>query len=223
MSQTRPPAFDDRFTTPIEASRRGAHRARPKPVSTGLPIVAGIAVVLLVVGGVYAVVGGHKNDTNSKSSLAAASALNNDPDVTATGKAKATAQASATQSAQAPATSTDGDPSASTSTGDTNAGGTVNRNVELVILNSVSVHGLAAKVQSSVESDGWTVTRTGNSRQRNLSTTKIYYGKSSTKDTATGLQKDLGFGNTIFDSSVVSTALKGSSGGVVVVLGQDSE
>src|SRR3954465_6199087 len=98
MSATRPPAFDDRFTTPIEASRRGAHRARPKPASAGLPVVAGIAVVLLVLGGAYVMLKGGGGVSDSNSNLAAASAVDDDPKATptATGATKTTAPAEST-------------------------------------------------------------------------------------------------------------------------------
>jgi hypothetical protein len=216
VSATRPPAFDDRFTTPIEASRRGAHRARPKPVSAGLPIVAGIAVVLLVIGGVYAVIGGNKS--SSSGNQAAASALNN-PDSTATAKSSGGASGKATSSAQASATAA-GAASDPTDTGGTparsGATGTVNRDVNLVVLNSVTVQGLARRAQTALESTGWTVKRTGNSINRDLAVSKIYYGRAADKATALALKKDLGFGTSVFDSSVATN-------GIVVVLGADAE
>jgi hypothetical protein len=219
MSATRPPAYDDRFTTPIEASRRGAHRARPKPVASGLPVIAGIAVVLLVVGGVYTVVSGNKSGPSSN--LAAASALDNDPDSTATAKASAAATAKATASAQSPAavaSSTDDDSSDETTPANSGsaATGAVNHGVNLVVLNSVPVQGLAKRAQTSLESNGWTVKRTGNSTNRGLATTKVYYGRSADKGTATSLKNDLGFGTLVFDSSVATN-------GIVVVLGSDAE
>jgi hypothetical protein len=93
----------------------------------------------------------------------------------------------------------------------------------LIVLNSVRVQGLAKRVQSSIQADGWTVQRTANAKSRNLSTTRIYYGKSATKATALALKKDLGFGTTLKDSGIVSRALNGTSAGLVVVLGQDAE
>src|SRR6187551_1291706 len=78
MSATRPPAFDDRFSTPIEASRRGAHRARPKAVSAGLPVLAGVAVVLLVMGGGYVMLKGN-GGSSSNANLAGAGAVEDNP------------------------------------------------------------------------------------------------------------------------------------------------
>src|SRR3954451_7681145 len=97
MSATRPPAFDDRFSTPIEASRRGAHRARPKPASAGLPIVAGIAVVLLVLGASYVMLKGGPSESNSN--LAAASAVDGEPDSTASAGPKSAQPSAGTTTA----------------------------------------------------------------------------------------------------------------------------
>ena len=198
MSATRPPAFDDRFTTPIEASRRGAHRARPKPVSATLPVLAGIAVVLLVVGGVYAVL----NGTNNNSGPTVSAAEGPSPSATVSGGAAAPKTTGATQPSQSSATST--------------GTGTVNRGANLVVLNSVPVQGLAAKVKTKLEGVGWTVARTGNSNNKNLPTSKVYYGKNSLKATAEAMVQDLGYGEIAKDSIVAKK-------GLVVVLGQDAQ
>jgi LytR cell envelope-related transcriptional attenuator len=198
MSATRPPAFDDRFTTPIEASRRGAHRARPKPASATLPVLAGIAVVLLVIGGVYAVL----NGTDSGSGVSAAetgsspSASAAAPNKTSSSAAKPPASADATSAA---------------ATGDT----AVDHNVTLAVLNSISVQGLALQVKTKLDGKGWNVARTGNSKNKNLPATKVYYAKTSLKSTAEAMVQDLGYGQIVKDSVV-------AKGGLVVVLGQDA-
>jgi hypothetical protein len=204
MSATRPPAFDDRFTTPIEASRRGAHRARPRPVSATLPVLAGIVVVLLVVGGVYAVL----NGTNNSNGPTVSAAEGPSASATASGGAAAPkTTAGATQPSQTTATSTGAA---------SNGTGTVNRGASLVVLNSVPVQGLAAKVKTTLEGAGWTVSRTGNSNNKNLPTTKVYYGKKSLKSTAEAMVQDLGYGEISKDSVVAQK-------GLVVVLGQDAK
>ena len=205
MSATRPPAFDDRFTTPIEASRRGAHRARPKPVSAGLPIIAGIAVVLLVLGGAYTLL---SPGSNSSPNVAVA-----DPgDDTG---ADPTTKASATKAGSAPAKTTDKADAASTTKAA--AGGDVDRGIALKVLNSVSTSGLAKKVVAEkIEPKGWKVGSTGNSLNRNLDVTKIYYGKDANKDTADAMKADLGFGTVVKDTGVAGN-------GLVVVLGHDAE
>jgi LytR cell envelope-related transcriptional attenuator len=214
MSATRPPAFDDRFTTPIEASRRGAHRARPKAAAAGLPVAAGVVVVLLVLGGGYKLL---SNPSTSSPKVSAAN-LSDDPSSTAV----VPRNAAATNAATAPATPTTAP--ATPTTVATTAGGDgpttgsttgVNHDINLVVLNSVGVKGLAKKVQADLEPNGWKVARTGNSLKRNLVTTKVYYGRSADKDAATALLKDLGYGIVVRDSTVATK-------GLIVVLGQDA-
>jgi hypothetical protein len=201
MSATRPPAFDDRFTTPIEASRRGAHRARPKPVSATLPVLAGIAVILLVVGGVYIVLGGNNNAPSTNLTGAES------PNPTATSAASGTGKVGTTAT-QAPQDSASAAPSSA-------AVAKVDRGVDVVVLNSVAVKGLAAKVKTKLEGVGWSISRTGNSNNKNLTTSKVYYGKASRKATAEAMVKDLGFGEVSKDAGVAKA-------GLVVVLGQDA-
>jgi hypothetical protein len=210
MSATRPPAFDDRFSTPIEASRRGAHRARPKPASAGLPVVAGIAVVLLVLGGAYVMLRGGGGVSDSNSNLAAASAVDSDPKATATAGAT-TAPAQATDEPAAVATTAAAAPAK------------VDRDIRFKLLNSTSVAGLAARVKTAIEADGWTVADedTGNSRNRGLAVTKIYYGRAKTKATAQALRKDLGFGTVVRDASAL-TASGLTTSDLAVVLGNDA-
>jgi hypothetical protein len=212
MSATRPPAFDDRFSTPIEASRRGAHRARPKPASAGLPVVAGIAVVLLVLGGAYVMLKGGGGVSDSNSNLAAASAVDSDPKATpSAGNAGSTTAAAPADEPTASATNAAGN------------GAKVNRNVRFKLLNSTSIAGLAKRIKADLEGDGWTIADedTGNSRNRGLTVTKIYYGRPGTRATALALKKDLGFGTVVRDAS----ALTGSgltTSDLAVVLGTDA-
>jgi hypothetical protein len=211
MSATRPPAFDDRFSAPIEASRRGAHRARPKPASAGLPIVAGIAVVLLVLGASYVMFkDGGTGDSNSN--LAAASAVDGEPDTTASAGPKS-AQPSAGTTTDAGTAPTKG----------AGAGTKVNRDIRFKLLNSTSISGLAKRVRTDLQGKGWTIAEDdmGNSLNRSLVTTKIYYGRAGTKATAQALQKDLGFGKLFKDASAL-TASDLTTSDLAVVLGTDA-
>jgi len=212
MSATRPPNLDDRFSTPIEASRRGAHRARPKPASAGLPVVAGVAVVLLVAGGGYVMLKGGGGVSDSNSNLAAASAIDQDPN--------ASAPPSAGTKTSAPA---DGEPTKDAEP-TKEAGAKVNRDIRFKLLNSTSIKGLAKRVKANLEADGWKVADedTGNSLNRGLSVTKIYYGKNGTKGTAQALQKDLGFGTLVKDASTLTDSDL-TTNDLAVVLGEDAE
>jgi hypothetical protein len=207
MSATRPPMHDDRFTSASEASRRGAHRARSKPLSASLPVLAGIAVVLLVVGGVYIVLGGNQSVRSDSSVVAAPASTQSIPAADAT-TAPSPTQAPSGQTTS-PKSSTTTEPSSNRSSG-------VDKGVSLVVLNSIAVRGLAAQVRAKLESDGWSVDRTGNSINKGLSTTKIYYGRSTLEATANALQDDLGYGQVLRDTGVAKS-------GIVVVLGHDAQ
>jgi LytR cell envelope-related transcriptional attenuator len=206
MSATRPPAFDDRFSTPIEASRRGAHRARPKAVSAGLPVLAGVGVVLLVMGGGYVMLKGNGGNA-SNSNLAGAGAVEDNPvpSKSAAGAGQATTPPSA-----------EGDAPASPDEESDAPGAKVDKDIDVEVLNSGKVSGLAKKLGSKLENKDWTVDRTGDSRERGLATTRIYYGKASAKATAEALQEEIGFGKLVKNSGVAGS-------GLVVVLGRDAE
>jgi LytR cell envelope-related transcriptional attenuator len=210
MSATRPPAFDDRFSTPIEASRRGAHRARPKPVSAGLPVIAGAGVILLVLGGGYVALKGGNGVSDSSSNRAAAGAVDDDGPTSTSTKKAAAPPASAGNSKN--------DSTDDSSKGDA-AAPKADKSIPLTVLNSGTIKGLAARKGESLKADGWTIERTGNPQpgDRGLATSKIYYGSSATKDTATALQKELGYGNLVRNSAVAG------SNKIVVVLGRDAE
>jgi hypothetical protein len=217
MSATRPPAFDDRFSTPIEASRRGAHRARPKPASAGLPVAAGVVVVLLVLGGGYVMLKG-TGGADPNPNLAAASAAVQDPQATSQAGTKTSAPAApgATEPADAP--------QATATKGGGGKGGKVNRDIRFKLLNSTSTQGLAARVKANLVSDGWTIADedTGNSLNRNLAVTKIYFGKPGTRATAQALKRDLGFGTVVRDASAL-TASDLTNSDLAVVLGRDAQ
>jgi LytR cell envelope-related transcriptional attenuator len=213
-STTRPPMHDDRSTGASEASRRGAHRARTKALSAGLPVLAGIAVILLVVGGIYVVLGNRGGSPSSDDTTVAA-----EPTPTDT---LPSADATTGPSAETPATSAAAQPSRSRTTpadpgtGPAGSTGNVDKSISVVVLNSTGVKGLAARGESALTTKGWNVTRTGNSINKGLSTTKIYYGDADNEETAQAVQSDLGYGQVFQDSSVTRT-------GVTVVLGHDAE
>lgn len=203
MSSTRSPAYDQPVGS-VEASRRGAHRARVKPALATAPILAGVLIVLGAVGGAWYVLG----DSSAKdSSPSVEAAVQDDPTGTAPASAGSSAGAIPAESAQPQ------DSSAGTDSGNT---ANVDHGISIRVLNSIAVQGLAARVSDDLKRDGWTVSGTGNSKQKGLSTTKVYYGGKDTKATARALVKDLGFGSIVLDSSVAKS-------GLVVVLGHDAQ
>ncbi len=52
-NSTRPGGYDERLVVPLEASRRGAHRARVSPLVAALPLLAVVVVVAAVIGVAY--------------------------------------------------------------------------------------------------------------------------------------------------------------------------
>lgn len=198
MTATRPPGYDDRSAAPVEASRRGAHRARPKAIAAILPVIAGVVVVFLVIGAVYTVIG--KSDTPATNTTAK-DALEDEADSTANPEA----------SAGGSTKGSDADPSkpAATSKAD--------KSIEIIVLNSLDVQGLATSYQTKLEGKGWTVADTDNSNNRDLEVTKIYYEDADMKPTASAVRKAIGgFGKLTEDPDL-------NPGKITVVLGQDTQ
>ena len=206
MSTTRPPVFDDRSSAPVEASRRGAHRARPNPVTAVLPVMAAVAVVLLIVAGAYTLL---KPADSTQSPTAAAPTAEAPPPSAPSAAPSPSGDGGTgtepTESAQ---------PSA-TEDADAGTGGEVDRDVEVRVLNSIQAKGLAKRVADTLEDDGWTVGGTGNSVNRNLRTTKVYYATNTAEATAAAVVADLGYG-------APSKNAQAAGDGITVVLGEDA-
>ena len=193
MSATRPPAYDERYAAPVEASRRGAHRARPNPLTSIVPVIAGMAVVVLVVVGAFTLLGDRGSPDGSNVGAAP------------TTSPSASSSAAPSASASAPAGS------ASPSAG----AGVVDKTIELQVLNSTTTGGLAKKFSQTLTDDGWTVAEPTDSNQRGLETTLVYYGKSSQKASAQAIVDKLGFGKT-------KKSAANAGDGITVVLGEDA-
>jgi hypothetical protein len=206
MSTTRPPAFDDRFATPVEASRRGAHRARPSALTTVLPVAAGLAVVSLVGFGAWALTG---QDSNSGTVAAASTASPARNTAAAVVPSPSLRQQSPTSAA--PSTP----PSSSPASPATTSAGAAGRTLPVVVLSSVTTQGLAKRQAQTLEHAGWTVSRTGNATLRNLSTTRVYYATSTDKPAAQLLLSDLGYGVLMRSATIAAN-------GLTIVLGTDA-
>jgi len=200
VSATRPPAYDERYAAPVEASRRGAHRARPNPLTSVIPVIAGMAVVVLVVVGAFTLLGDRGGSEDPGTAAGA--------QPTTAPSASSSAAPSASASAPAATGSASADPSA--------AAGEVDKTIELRVRNSISVGGLAARYSEQLQEDGWVVVETGDANQRDLATTRVYYGKTSQKPTADALVVALGFGE-----AKKSAANAGE--GITIVLGEDAD
>ena len=193
MSATRPPAYDERYAAPVEASRRGAHRARPNPLTSIVPVIAGMVVVVLVVVGAFTLLGDRGSPGGSNVNAAP----------TTTPSASTSAGPSA--SASAPAGSASATPGA----------GAADKTIELRVLNSTETGGLAKKFGDTLAADGWTIAEKDDAKQRGLQTTLVYYGKSSQKASAQAIVDKLGFGKT-------KKSAANAGDGITVVLGADA-
>ena len=209
MSGVRP-SYDDRFAAPLEANRRGAHRARPNPVLGFLPIVAVMALVGIVAGGAFALLGGGSllpGGNSPSGSVAGASPL---PSTTAPRPSATATTPSAT--ASAPTTA----PATATATSPSPGGGTVTKTVKLTILNATKppVNGLAAQVKTKLQGQGWTVSKTATQTSSSPPTT-VYYATADLRATANALVKALGVGLV-----QQNPALAGITG-ITIVIGND--
>lgn len=198
MSGVRPGGVEDRYVAPLEANRRGAHRARPNPLLGILPLVAVAAVVVAVAGGVVALVGGGgllpsgKDKTVAGSSIASGvkpSASATDP--AASPSTPATDQSPSTQPSKS------ADSSASPSKSATGGAGEVDKKTKVAVLNATKpgVTGLAKKVTTKLKSAGWSKASTDTTKVAGVvDVTTIYYASSDLKATAQALRKELGVG-----------------------------
>jgi hypothetical protein len=202
VSATRPPAYDERYAAPVEASRRGAHRARPNPLTSVIPVIAGMAVVVLVVVGAFTLLGDRGGSEDPGTAAGA------QPTTAPSASASASAAPSASASAPAASGSATADPSA--------PAGEVDKTIELRVLNSISVGGLAARYSEQLQENDWVVGETGDANQRDLATTRVYYGKTSQKPTADALVVALGFGE-------VKKSAVNAGEGITIVLGEDAD
>jgi len=203
-NSTRSGGYDERLVVPLEASRRGAHRARVNPLMSLLPVLAVVVVVAAVIGVAYTLFVRGSNGT----------------DETATGTVPTTTAPANTNSAPAnspaaggttkPATS----PSASTSA----TAAAVNKSASFTVYNgsTAQVSGLAKKANTALSGAGFSkgqVTQ-GPAPSGRSQTTHVYYGTSAQKATAQAMQQALGVGSVKLDDSVAGQR-------IVVVVGDD--
>jgi len=202
-NSTRPGGYDERLVVPLEASRRGAHRARVNPLMGVLPVLAVVVVVAAVIGVAYTLFLRGSNGTDD-------TANGTGPTATAPANTKPAATTSpGSASSTTPATS----PSASQSA----PAATVNKATAFSVYNgsTPAVNGLGAKAQTALAAAGWTKANLVKGKAPVQSTTThAYYAEDSQRGTAEAIVKSLGVG-----SAKLSTSIAGS--GIVVVVGND--
>jgi LytR cell envelope-related transcriptional attenuator len=203
-NSTRQGGYDERLVVPLEASRRGAHRARINPLMSALPVLAVVVVVLAVVGVAYTLFVRGSNST----------------DDTATGTVPSTSAPAVKNSAPRTTPSAGGSPTthASPSASSSTTAATVNKAAPFSVYNgSVNkVGGLAKKANGALSTAGFTKGQVvlGAPPVSRSQTTHIYYATAADKATAEALKEALGVGSLRLSATVAAQRL-------VVVVGDD--
>ncbi|MCD5355186.1 LytR C-terminal domain-containing protein [Kineosporia mesophila] len=205
MTATKLPDYAHHSAAEDE-NRRGAHRSRTRTVSAVLPVIAGVAVVLLSIGALSVVIGNHRSGAGDSSTSGHALTEDNSTGSNSTEESSTDATAKPTASAD-----TDETPASNGSAA------TADTSVEVVILNSLSVNGLAGRYRSKLEDKGWTISLVDDAKSRNLSVSKIYYEDADMLGTARAVRKTIGGIGELTENATVYP------GRVTVVLGQDAQ
>jgi len=202
-NSTRPSGYDERLVVPLEASRRGAHRARINPLMSALPVLAVVVVVVAVIGVAYTLFVRGSNST----------------DDTATGTAptaSAPAARSTAPSSPAPAASSSAKPAASPSASSSPAVQVVKTTAFQIYNGSTPpVQGLGAKALSAMQARGWTGARLNRAPSPvRTATTRVYYASADQQPTAQAIARVLGVGTARLNTSIAAN-------GIVLVVGND--
>lgn len=193
MSGVRPGGVEDRYVAPLEANRRGAHRARPNPLLGVLPLIAVAAVVVAVAGGVVALVGGGGLLPSGKDKTVAGSTIaSSKPAAKPTTPAAKPSTPAAQQSSPSTEPSKSADPSPSDSA--SAPAGTVDKTVKVTVHNSTSTGGLAKKTSGKLKDAGWEGAKFAPGQSAAVPQTIVYYATEDLKATAEALVEELGVG-----------------------------
>lgn len=193
-NSTRPSSsssYDERFVVPLEASRRGAHRARVSPLMAILPVAAVVGIVVGAIALVYVFLGMGSKDASDVATSAAPSPTPSAP------AAPSTAEAS-------------GGPSGST----TLSPGSVDKTIPLDVFNGTGTSGLAKKAGNKLVAAGWTTGRIETWTGAPVAQTTVYYAEAGQKASAQAVVKTLGRGTAKLSPSRAGT-------GMAVVIGPD--
>ena len=96
----------------------------------------------------------------------------------------------------------------------TTAAKSVDKTIPVRVYNNSDISGLAAKTKTTLETEGWTVTETGNYTETQLAKTTVYYGTSTgEKEAAAAIADTLGV-----KSEQRLAGLKDTPPGVIVIV-----
>jgi LytR cell envelope-related transcriptional attenuator len=185
-------SYDERYVVPLEASRRGAHRARVSPVMAVLPVVAVAGVVVGAIALVYLVFGGLGASSTSSQAVTT-------PATTSTPTSSAAASSSAAQ------------PTASAGPSDT---GTVDKTISVAVYNASGISGQARRAGDKLTGAGWTLGPIQTWTGAETSVTTVYYGSDQQRASALAVVKALGHGTVKLSAARAGT-------GMTVLIGRD--
>lgn len=175
-NSTRSTSYDERYVVPLEASRRGAHRARVNPVMAALPVVAVAGIVVGAIALVYVVFGSLGGGTDSAEPPAQTSAA---PGTTAPAAGPSPSDGAGSQAA-APTSAA--------------VAGTVDKTTEIAVFNGSGTSGLGRTGGEKLRAAGFTVGEPATWNGAAMRTTTVFYPDAAHRATALAVVKALGHG-----------------------------
>jgi hypothetical protein len=178
-NSTRQGGYDERLVVPLEASRRGAHRARTNPLVAALPLLVVVIVVAAVIGVAYMLFLKPSSDPSASDPLTSPTTPG------ATSAPSATTKPTTTASKSSSASNSSSSPAAAA----------VNTNISITVYNGTGVTGLAKRVATALNSKGFPKAQgIKGGWAETVSQTTVFYSKDSQAATAAAVVKALGFG-----------------------------
>lgn len=193
---------DDQYVMPVEASRRGAHRARVSPLIGALPFVAVAVVVTGVVLLAWTLFGGAGDTTQSAGAVSTAPSAAGEPSPSEPGEPSPDASGEPSpQESQAEPTPT---PKPSS---------VVDKTQAIVVRNSTQTTGLARGAAARLEDEGWSIDGTPDNVRPAIDST-VFYAADEQRASARAVAKVLGI------DAVKKNASRAEKG-ITVILGPD--
>lgn len=190
---------------PVEASRRGAHRARVNPLLGALPIVAVAVVVVGVVLLAWTLFGGAGDATQSAGAVSTAS-----PSAAASGGGQASPSSEVLPSESAEPTP---EPSSAEPTPEPTPESVVDKSQQIVVRNSTGTAGLARGAAARLEEAGWTINGIPDNFRPTIDST-VFFATDEQRANARAVAKVLGI-------DLVKKNASRAEKGVTVILGPD--
>jgi hypothetical protein len=193
MVTSQRPRTGERHGSALESTRRGAHRARPGPLTAVLPTLAVLVVVLVAVVVMFQLFSGNGGAGDDGQAV---------PDP---------GQDQVASSTPSPSASAQPSPSAPAASADT----TVDHKAAVIVLNNTGKSGQGKRASTKLKETGWTVSKIGNLLPRNqVTATTVFYASPDQKATAEAISKDIGVG-------VASQSAHMAAAGITLVLAAD--